>query len=58
MLCQIDFLCLKTDLRIKSYTLDGSHCSVNHVSGGRGHLDPNLKVIVLRNEFELKYLFE
>ena len=28
------------------------------VSGGGGHFDPNLKIIVLRNEFECKYLFE
>ena len=24
----------------------------------RGYVDPNLKIIVLRKEFELKYLFE
>ena len=30
--------------------------SLHHVSGG--HLDLNLKIIVLRNEFEQKYLFE
>ena len=29
-----------------------------HLSGGDDHLDPNLEIIVLRNEFEWKYTFE
>ena len=34
-----------------------SDSTIDHVSGRGGHLDPNLKIMVLCSEFELKYIF-